>query len=496
VRRRLRLLAVIALLAGASLTLAACGGDDPPDPFEQALSYIPADAPIAITLNTDIEGTQYQTLGDLIERFPAGDQLVEGIESSIEEENVNFDEQIRPLLGEEFVIGAPDVEALNSEEDQFVGALPVSDTAALTALIEEQGATEVSEVEGATVYEMGQDRFAVDGSVVVFADTQEQLEEALTQSASGESLTTTVFDDALTGLPTDALVKVYADMPTIIASEPEGEQAQEVPWVGALETLGLTASASEDGLAVDMNLVTNPEGLTDEQLPIAAGTEDPPPVVSEPDEIGIGIRDPSQIARFVEHAADEAGAGEVELAKAQISERLGIDLDTEVLDQLTGEASVTVGLRGDFVGLRSEVEDPDAFEETLRKVAQRLPSAAAGLGAQGVKLDQPSAGSSLYTLRGPDGPPLVLGIEDDLLVAARTKGAAQELAAASPDVVTDATGSVTMRADASTIAEQAVAPFAVVLGNPQSFVEPLGDLTGSLEADTSGLRGHFLLTVE
>jgi hypothetical protein len=90
----------------------------------------------------------------------------------------------------------------------------------------------------------------------------------------------------------------------------------------------------------------------------------------------------------------------------------------------------------------------------------------------------------------------VLGMEDDLLVAARTKALAQELAAASPDVVTDATGSVTMRADASTIAEQAVAPFAVVLGNPQSFVEPLGDLTGSLEADTSGVRGHFLLTVE
>jgi hypothetical protein len=483
------------LLVAAGLALSACGGDEPPSPLDQALSYLPADAPLAVTLSTDIEGEQYQQVGDLIERFPAGDQLLQGIETGIEEEDVNFDEEIRPLLGNEFVIGAPDVESLNAEEDQFVAALTVNDPEALQTLIEDQGATEVDEVEGAPIYEMDDDLFAVDGSVFVVADTQERLESALLQNASGESLTATTFDDALAGLPTEALIRVYADMPAILASDPEAEQAQEVPWVGALETLGLTASAVEEGLAVDMNVVTNPEGLTDDELPIAAGTEDPPPVVSEGDQIGIGIRDPSQIADFVQLAAEEAGAGEIELAKLQISERLGIDLDEDVIEQLTGNVSLAIGLQGD-VGLRSELANPAELRDTLDEVARRLPKAAAGIGAQRLTLERPSAGSSLYTLRRSDGPPLVVGVEDDLLVAARSQDQAQELAAASPEEVRDATGSVTMRVDASTIAERALEPFAFLLGTPQAFVEPFGDLTGSLEADTSGLRGHFLLTVE
>lgn len=478
-----------------TLALTACGGDDGSD-FDKALSYLPADAPVAITLSTDVEGEQYQQLGDLIERFPGGDQLVQGIQSGIEQEDVNFEEEIRPLLGNEFVIGVPDAESLNAEEDQFVAALPVDDADALQSLIEDQGATETGEVEGATIYEGDDGDFiAVDENVAVFADSQERLEAALSQSASDDSFTEDAFNEALGDLPEDALIRVYADMPTILAADPEAEQAQEVAWVGALETVGLTASAVEEGLAVDLNVATNPDDLTEDQLPIAAGAEDPPPIVAEEDEVGVGLRDPSQIADFAQLAAEEAGAGEIELAKSQISDRLGIDLDEDVIGQLTGEASVAVNLQGN-VGFRSELADPAAFEDTLDQISRQLPQAAAGIGAEGLRLEQPSGGSSLYTLRTPDGPPLAVGVVGGLLVAAQDEQQAQTLAAASPEEVPGAEGSLTARADASAIAEQAIAPFALFLGDPQAFVEPLGDLTGSLEADTSGIRGQFLLTVE
>jgi hypothetical protein len=489
--------ALAALLALTGFVLSACGGgDEPPSPLEQALAYLPADAPLVVTLPTDIEGEQYQLLGDLIERFPGGDAIVQQLESSIEQEDVDFDEQIRPLLGNEFVLGAPDVESLNAEEDQFVGALVVNDPAALVALLEEQGATEVDEVEGAPIYQMEDGGpIALDGSVAVVAETQERLEEALLQSASGESLTPTTFDDALAGLPTDALISVYADMPTILEADPEAQQAQEVAWVGALETLGLTASVVEEGLAVDMSITTNPEGLSEDQLPIAPGTEDPPPVVAEGDAIGVGIRDPVQIADFIELAAEEGGAEEIELAKLQISEQLGIDVEEDVINQLTGNASVSVGLQGE-VGFRSELADAAAVEDTLDRIAQRLPRAAGGLGAQDLRLEPTSQGSSLYTLSRQGAPPLTLGVEDEVLVVAPTAAQAQALAAGTPNAVPEATGSVTLLADASTIAERALAPFALFLGNPQAFVEPFDELTGSLEADTSGMRGHFMLTVE
>lgn len=486
--------ATTATVLVAVLTLAACGDDSGSSALDQALSYLPADAPLAVTLDTDIEGDQYQQLGDLIERFPGGEQVTEGLRSSIEEEGVNFEEDVRPLLGSEFVIGAPDAAALDSEDDQFVGALPVDDPDALQTLVDDQDATEVGEVEGATIYEL--DTFmAIDGDVAVFAETQERVEAALEQRAAGDGLSEDDFNEALADLPEDALVRVYADMPPILAADPQAEQAQEVAWVAALETLGLTAAAADEGLEVEMNLNTNPEELSEEQLPIAAGADDPPPVVAADDEVGVGLRDPSQIADFVQLAAEEAGAGEVELVKSQISERLGIDLDEDVFGQLTGEASVSVGLQGD-VGFRSELSDPSAFEDTLDQISQRLPRAAAGLGAQGLSLKASPGGSGLYELRTPDGPPLSMGVVDGVLVVGQSEQQAEALAAASPEEVPDATGSITVLADASTIAQQALEPLALVIGDPQGFAEPLGDLTGSIEADTSGMRGRFLLTVE
>lgn len=487
--------AATALALSAALALAACGGDDDADtPLGKALSYIPADAPLALTISTDVEGEQYQQLGDLIERFPGGDQVVQGLRSSIEAQGTDFDEEIRPLLGNDLVVGAPDAEALSSDEGQFVGALQVNDTETLQQVIDDQQPTEAGEIDGAQLYGFEDDTFiAVDDDVVVFSDTQEQLEAALVQSGEDDSLTEDTFNEALGDAPEDAPLRVYANLPPILEADPEAQQAQDVAWVGALETVGLTASAEEEGLVLDLDVATNPEGLTEDDLPIASGAEDPPPVVADDDQIGIGIRDPSQVADFAQLAAEQAGAGEVALAKSQISDQLGIDIDDDVIGQLTGEAAVTVDLTGQ-VGFRSELQDPAAFGDTLEQISDELPQAAAGLGAPGVQLAP--TGGGFYELRAPDSPPVSVGVVGGVLAIAGTQQEAQRLAGAAPQEVPDAAGSVTMRADASTLAEQALEPLALLVGDPAQFTEPLGDLTGSMESDTSGLRGRFLLTVE
>ena len=67
---------------------------------------------------------------------------------------------------------------------------------------------------------------------------------------------------------------------------------------------------------------------------------------------------------------DPAGYAEFQAGKEAIGRRLGIDVDEDVLAQLTGDVSAAVDIDGKF-GVRAELEDADAFEETLAKVMER-----------------------------------------------------------------------------------------------------------------------------
>lgn len=489
-----------AAVAATALALSACGGDEAASPLDAALGYLPGDAPLAVAVSTDLDSDQYRTLGELVQRFPGGEQLVEGLRSELEqEEDVSFEEDLKPLLGNPFVVGAPDAEAITGDQEQFIGAIQVQDGERLRELIEQEGsATEAGEVSGATVYELEDgDVAAVEGDVMVVADTRERLDAALEQRDSDDRLTEEAFQEALADVPDEAPLKVYGNMNEILATSPESQEAAEsVEWVGALETFGVGVSVDDQGLLLDLDVSTNPEALSEEGVPIAPGTDDPPPVVAPDDRIGVGIRDPAHIVRFAELAAEQAGASEVAFAKSQLSEQLGIDLEEDVIAQFTGASSAAIGLDG-AVAFRSELADPEAFEETLRTVAQRLPRAAVGLGAEGLRLT-PAGNGGLYTLSAPGGDQMVLGVVGGLFVVADSPQAAAQLAAAAPESVPEAEGSVTTRADAQAVAEQAVAGLVPLLGGEAvtGFLEPLGDLTGWLEADTSGLRGRFRLAIE
>ena len=59
----------------------------------------------------------------------------------------------------------------------------------------------------------------------------------------------------------------------LLAADPDAEEALKVKWVDHIETLGLSADATDDAVALDWSLRTDPEGLSDEDLPIASGSE-------------------------------------------------------------------------------------------------------------------------------------------------------------------------------------------------------------------------------
>jgi hypothetical protein len=263
-------------------------------------------------------------------------------------------------------------------------------------------------------------------------------------------------------------------------------------------------SAREGALELELNLRTDPEGLSDDDLPIPAG-EEAPPVIARDGEIGLGIRNLAQIVRFAEaagQAVDPAGFGDYAQAKQTPDARLDISIDDDLIGQLTGDVSASVALDGGF-GVRADLEDPAAFERTLAKIADVLPSFAAGAGLGAVTIEKPRGDDDFYVLARQDGDAVVFGVVDGVLVVASSPERAEELADEEPAPVDGAEGAVTMSSDAEQLANAAIDRYGDRFGldgfealGAQLFTGPLQMLTGSLSASPDGLRGRVTLEIE
>ncbi len=162
--------------------------------------------------------------------------------------------------------------------------------------------------------------------------------------------------------------------------------------------------------------------------------------------------------------------------------------------------SVNVAVDGSF-GVRAQLKDPAAFERTLAKVAPVLPNAAEGAGFGTVGLAKPKAGEDFYALAQPDGDSVVFGVVDDVFVLANDPSRAGRLATEDPAKVPGFDGAMVLKADAGELVNQVLGAVGDNLDGineigARLFTESLGDLTGSLESSTSGLRGSFELAVK
>jgi hypothetical protein len=499
-----RLFALLAcLLAIAGLT--ACGSDEGGgSALDTSLGYLPADAPFAVAVDTDVDGDQIKALDTLVRKFPFGQQIRDSFLKGLAEDATGVDlaEDVVPLLGNPFVVGASDPAALlgGSAEDSFIAAIEVSDEGKLNDLLEKTGAQERGEQSGATIYDADGTEFAVDGSSVVFAGSRELLDAALERHGGDEALTEEDFEGSLEGLGDPGLVRAHVNVPALLAQTPGGRDAAKVKWIGAIESVGLNGIVRGDGIDIEFQVDTDPEGLTDEDLPIASGDRSPA-IVERPGEIGIGVRDIGQIVTFAEtvaQAISPSSYGDYAAAKRQLESRLDVDVEKDLLDQLSGDISASISLGGEF-GVRAEPRDPAAFERTLAKVADALPSLAGGLGLDDAALEKPSGGEDLYALAQPDGDSVVFGVKNGVFVLTNDPDRADSLALDEPARVEGARGAVVIEADA----EQVVNAFLETNDSlpipPQlrpALTKPLGDLTGWLRADTDGVTGKITLAIE
>ena len=482
--------------------LVGCGSDDSAAPLDASLSYLPKGTPFAVAVDTDLQGDQWKEVDAALERFPLGLSAEDALGTALSEQGVSF-KDVKPVLGNPFVVSAASADSfVNGGGDAFVGAIKVDDEDKLNALIEKTGARESGEAAGATIYEEGDTTFAVDDGVVVFADSRQGLEQAVERADGDDHLDEKSFEQGLEGLPQDGIAEMYVDVGALLDSTTGFGGARRVEWLSAISTLGFSASVADDRVEMEVNLRTEGENLSEEDLPIAAGNE-APPIIERPGEFGFGIRNLAHVVGFAERAGqavDPEGFGQYALAKETLNARLDIDIDKDLIGALSGNVSGSLALNGGF-GIRAELEDPAAFEDTLAKAAPALPALLEGAGSGSGTLTKPGSGGGLYSLRPQGGGQAVFfGVVDDQFVVASDRARAAGLADEPAVEVEGAEGAVVMGADGQQVINEGLKMLGSDAGlggfGAQLFTGPIGALVGSLAADTDGMRGRFSLELE
>src|SRR4051794_10882998 len=495
----------LAALVAVAVAVAGCGGGSSSsggkDPLDNALGYLPKSAPLVIAIDTDLNGSQWKSLGTIANKFSFGGQITQQLKDSISKQGLDFDKQIRPLLGNAAVVGATDPQSILGDNSSFVVALEVKDKDKLESLLKQSKDLKADgSSHGATLYKQDDGgETAQRDNVLLAADTKAQLEQALEQRDKDDRLTEGQFDSALTDLPKDALVRVYTDLQALIGGSPNASQARQVKWVAALRTLGVTGSATDNAISFDVNVKTDPVNLTDADVPIATG-DDSPGIAGKSGELVFGLRGVTQVIQFAQSVAQTVSPGsfgDFERAKATIGRQLGIDVDKDVIQQFTGDTSIAVGLDGSYA-IRAELKDPATFTKTLAKLAKVAPSFAGGIGLEGAKLTKVR---NLYKLSGRGSDKDVwFGVVNDVFVIATNPARIAQLAAADPKQVQGAKGAFVTSSDAAALLRTVISrigggDLASTLGGGLASA-PLGNLDGWASANTSGIKAHLQLGIK
>jgi hypothetical protein len=492
---RRALLPLLLTLTALALVATGCGKSSSGNALDDSLGYLPKNSLAVIAIKTDPEDAQFKNIGKLIDKFPFASQIKERFKQGIKANGaqVSYDNDIKPLLGNDLVVAVPPSGIDQGRANAYVLAWKTAG-GDIKKLAEQGNSKKVGEVDGATVYQdTDGSAAAVKGDTLIAAKTRPLLDAALKGHGASDRMSETDFNAALGDLDKGALVRVTGNFQTIFAGYPSAAKALEVPWVKGLRTFGATVATAEDGISADFEVRT--EGLTAEQQPLATGPA-PAAVVKRPGEIGIGLRGPAQVAKFIEDVVSVTDPKSL-LDKDKVGKKLGVDIDKDVIDQLGDNSASSVSLDGKLA-MRTDLKDAAAFKKTLATIMKNLPKAQRSQGKPASKVANGPNG--LYKVSKPFDPtPTYVGVVNDVLVIAEDPARAQEIAGQSASPVPGTKGALVMTADpksivAEVLKKQGNSGAALIIGPALSA--HLESLNGSVESEADGLRGTFKLTIK
>jgi Protein of unknown function (DUF3352) len=493
------------LLCLVPLVAAGCGssssGDNGKSPLDNALGYMPKSAPLVVAIDTDLSDGQWKSLQANVKKFPFAGQVTTQLKDAINSTGVNYDTDVKPLLGNEAVLGSPTVQSTVASSTRFVAAIEVKDKGKLQSLLGKEKDIAKDGKEGdAQLYKSKTDNseVALDGDVFLVSDSKQQTVAAIQQRQRDDRFTEDEFNGALSGLPSDALGRVYVNAQALINGTPESAKARQVKWVAALRTAGFALSSPSDGISFDYNVKTDSSQLSDADLPIASGDQSPP-VPTKGGEVEVGVRGLNQTIHFIEsvsRTASPSGYGKFLRNKQKLESQLGLNLDKDLIDQLSGNTAFSTSSQGHYA-LRVEPKDPAALSQTLAKFAKAAPKLAKGAGLRGAKITRVRG---LYKLTGRDGKTYYYGVVGKVFAFSDNLASLGQIASDTPQPVNGAKGAVAINADIGKLASQLIAE-AAGGGLGGAFggsiaTAPLGALTGWTSSSTSGLNGHMKLAIK
>jgi len=473
VRARLAVLAAVCALAAAGCGSEAAGvGERAGD----ALGYVPAGAAAVVLVSTDLESEQVQILDERL---------------------------VRPLAGERLEA------VLRSFSDELGVAFDAGDAVKLRSLVERiEGVEPAGEAGGARLYTVRDyATLALDGAVLVAAPDREAVLAALERT---DGLAEEELAEALGELPADAPLRVFGQLQGYL-ERPELARFRGLPWVDALRSFGLALSAVDGELRLDARVTTDPDGLDEDDLPLATG-EESPEVLDRGREIAGANRDQSRttvfLLRGVRHAYPDS---RFVRRVAELEQELGLDFEEEILRQFDGPSASAVSPDGERFAARSEVRDPERLREVMGRLGPVLPGlveSLQGLRAEGmailfllapdapvaldeleaVEVEEPATPGGLFRITGltGDGPEeLWFGLAGDVFVVASSEAEARAIADEPTIEAPGAEGAGVVRANLGELAR--------ALG--QESLE-FGELVGSVEASTDGLRARLRIELD
>jgi Protein of unknown function (DUF3352) len=513
-------------LVMVAVVASGCGssGDAGSRSAGDALAYLPADAATVLLVSTDVDGEQWEEVDEHILRRLLAEEsdrevsLDEYAEKTFSEIGLDWQDDVKPLLGNDIAIGIsgdPLSFDVSVGESALVAALDTRGDD-IDEVLEKADLRPQGEMSGATLYRY-EDRdepgVAVEDGVLVIADDQEGLREALARRDSADGLDEETVQEALADLPSDSPLRGFGTLEGLAEQEPFRRFA-DVGFLQVLETWAVAVRFQQEELKAEIAVRLDEERIEEEDLPVVTG-EESPEIVPRDTEISGGNLNQSQTTAFLLRAVQAAYPNSRFVrAVDALDEDLDISFEEEILRQFNGPSASYVSPDGRTFAARSEVRDPEALRKLLPRIAPRLPALVEGLQGlqsegmallfllapdapaampmQGVKVDPPETPDGLYRISGltGNGPAeLHLGLIGDVFVVASDEQRAREIAAADTEPTEGAQGAGVLRADFAKISRD--------LGN-FLFLFPLEgkELVASLEASTGELRARVRIELD
>jgi hypothetical protein len=330
-------LACLALLAGA------CGDDErkpPAGALQGALSLIPADAGLAVSVSTDQgSGTPLRRLDRLGSRLSRWKAIERRIRSALSGAGLEIDGLLRGQLGNPLVLGS-------NERGRAVLAIRVRDGRALRAAVERRidaGSVDEADTQGDAFGWRDSPRvrdgfgyFALLGDDLVATQSRDDIADALDAAGEGRNLAANeAAVRSLAKLGGATLARLWGDARRLLSSEDAGQAIgiRRVAWIRALGALDGAVRVGRAALRIELRVRSDRAPLEPRDLPIAPGAT--PPRVHDPGAATIiGVRRPDQGLRFLEPvlgAVDPERFGRYRAGVTALNSLLGIDLHRDLL---------------------------------------------------------------------------------------------------------------------------------------------------------------------